>query len=229
MKQFVGLFICMIAMLTVVGQGKDRPVQPDVPGDISIDFGFNLLMGDKGDLETNFWHSKSVSLYYMYTHKLSDLFTVNPQLGFSIEKIGFGNEMNYVQNSDRTFTFDSIQGVTVNSSKLAMNYVELPIEFRYYPLKTIDGEGFFIGVGPIIGAKIESYTKVRYETRSESPKTDKQQGVFGLSDVRYGLVGRFGFKGVNAFAKYYISDIWRNGPNGASPNLFTVGINFTGF
>jgi hypothetical protein len=96
-------------------------------------------------------------------------------------------------------------------------------------MKTIDGEGLFLSVGGVFGAKIGSSTKVKYVINNEHRK-ERNYAHFGLADVRYGIIGRIGIKNVNGFVKYYFSEVWRKAPvAGSSPNQFTFGINLTGF
>jgi hypothetical protein len=114
-------------------------------------------------------------------------------------------------------------------NRLAITYAELPLELRFYPNRTVDGEGFFVSIGSVLGFKIAAKTKMRFNLDGSKIK-EMNTGNFGLSDVRYGMVARVGFQKVNAFVKYYVSDVWRDAPiDQATPSQFTFGINLTGF
>jgi hypothetical protein len=80
-----------------------------------------------------------------------------------------------------------------------------------------------------LGFKIAAKTKMRFNLDGSKIK-EMNTGNFGLSDLRYGMVARVGFQKVNAFVKYYFSDVWRDAPiDQAAPSQFTFGINLTGF
>ena len=152
----------------------------------------------------------------------------NPSVGFGIERFGFANRVNFLQDSLRRFQFDTLRGYDLQMSKLAITYAEVPFELRYFPVKTIDGDGFFIAIGGVIGARIDAHTKIKYKM-GEDNRMDKSKANFGLNDFRYGVQGRIGWKAINFYYKMYLSEIYRKAPYGANPTLYTVGINFTGF
>lgn len=228
MKNLLAIAFLVVSLPLAFAQNDDTPVQPDIPGDLVFDFGFNFLQENEG-LETQWFQSRSFSVYYMLTRKLNDYITVNPMLGISSEKYDWDSELNFMENDARELVYDTIQGVSVVKNRLAVNYVELPIEVRFFPWKTIEGEGLFIGIGGMIGGRFESHTKTQYDAEGGQRRQVKLRSSFGLEDIRYGVRGRIGLKGVNAFYKLYLSDLFRNSPVEQSPAAWTVGINFTGF
>jgi hypothetical protein len=220
----------MCVGLPDLAKDGDRPEQPDLPGDIMVDVGFNLISDDTDLLNTEFWPSKSVGIYYMRTFKINNYFTFNPALGLGLEKYGLADNANYVSNENRNIVFDTITNVRVRKNKLAVTYLDIPMELRFYPRETIDGEGLFIGVGGVIGFRVRAHTKVKYDL-FEDTRIEKTTGRFGLSDFRYGLQIRAGWKGAHLFFKQYFSPMFNDGrgPLGAEPTAFTLGINITGF
>jgi hypothetical protein len=228
MKNLIAIALVVLSVTIVYGQKDDSPVQPDIPGDLVFDFGFNFLQNNDG-LETQWFQSRSFGVYYMLTRKLNDYITVNPMIGISSEKYDWDANLNFTENDARQIVYDTIQGVSVSKNRVAVNYVELPVEIRFFPWKTIEGEGLFIGVGAMIGGRFESHTKTQYTLENGQRRQEKLRTSFGLEDVRYGVRGRIGLKGVNAFYKLYLSDLFRNSPAEQSPTAWTVGINFSGF
>ena len=229
MKKVLGLIILYLNFFFGFGQEEKRLQQPDIPGDIMLDFGFNLLMNNNELINTKIFPSRSFGIYYMAKRKLSDRFIFNPAIGFTFEKIGFADRANYQLNNLKTISWDTVEVGELKRNRLAITYLEAPLEFRFYPNKTLNGEGFFVSFGAALGVKIVSKTKIKYKLGGANLK-EVNVANFGLSDFRYGILARVGFEKVNAFMKYYLSNVWRRAPiaQGTS-SQFTFGINLTGF
>ena len=229
MKKVLGLIILYLNFFFGFGQEEKRLQQPDIPGDIMLDFGFNLLMNNNELINTKIFPSRSFGIYYMAKRKLSDRFIFNPAIGFTFEKIGFADRANYQLNNLKTISWDTVEVGELKRNRLAITYLEAPLEFRFYPNKTVNGEGFFVSFGAALGVKIASKTKIKYKLGGANLK-EVNVANFGLSDFRYGILARVGFEKVNAFMKYYLSNVWRRAPiaQGTS-SQFTFGINLTGF
>ena len=229
MKKVLGLIILYLNFFFGFGQEEKRLQQPDIPGDIMLDLGFNLLMNNNESINTKIFPSRSFGIYYMAKRKLSDRFIFNPAIGFTFEKIGFADRANYQLNNLKTISWDTVEVGVLKRNRLAITYLEAPLEFRFYPNKTVNGEGFFVSLGAALGVKIVSKTKIKYKLGGANLK-EVNVANFGLSDFRYGILARVGFEKVNAFMKYYLSNVWRRAPiaQGTS-SQFTFGINLTGF
>lgn len=228
MRNILGIILVAGIITTSFGQ-TDRPEQPDIPGEFLVDVGLNGLYNNQ-DLNLRTFRSRTVGVYYMYTRKLGDRFSVNPMLGVSVDRYSFKSKVNFVQQEDRTFAFDTLDDLNLQKSLLSVVYLELPLEVRFYPFKTLSGEGPFVGLGGMAGLRIKSYTKVKYKQGGDR-RVDKNAAPFGLTNFRYGVQGRLGFKTANVFFKYYLSDLFENVPEplNSNPGTFTIGINFTGF
>lgn len=229
MKKGFGFIILCLNCFFGFGQDEKRLQQPDIPGDIMLDLGFNSLMSENQLISTKLFPSRSFGIYYLAKRKLSDNFIFNPAIGLTFEKIGFSDQTNYQVDDLKIISWDTIGIGDLGSNRLAITYLDLPLELRFYPNQTVDGEGLFIGIGGVFGLRIGSKTKIKYKLNG-SKRKETNTGNFGLSDVRYGIVARVGFERVNAFVKYYMSDVWRDAPiDQATPSQFTFGINLTGF
>jgi len=228
MKRIIGAILGLVVVINVNAQSNEREVQPDIPGDIMVDIGFNSFRNHPDFMNIKWFSSRSLSVYYQYTKKISDRFTFNPAIGVSSEKYSFENNLNFMLNDDRTVSFDTISGVFLRKNKLVVNYIELPLEIRFFPTKTIDGEGFFIGLGGVAGYRIESHTNIKYDIGGEKA-AEKTRSDFGLQNYRLGAQIRVGWKAISIYSKIYLTDPFNAGPFGANPTTFTVGLNFTGF
>ena len=229
MGKIFGLIILCFTYFFGFAQEEKRLQQPDIPGDIMLDLGFNSLINNSESINTKLFPSRSFGIYYLLNRKLSDQFIFNSAIGLTFEKIGFSDRANYQVDDLKIISWDTLGVGELKSNILAINYLELPLEFRFYPSRTVDGEGLFVSIGGILGLKIAAKTKIKYKLDGSKFK-ETNTGNFGLSDFRYGMVARVGFKKVNAFVKYYMSDIWREAPVvQVTPSQFTFGINLTGF
>lgn len=229
MKYILSFFILAAVSFAAVAQSqKEKPEQPDIPGDISVDFGIAFLRNTENFLVTRAVPSRTAGLYYTYTHQLSDRFTITPGLGVSMDRHGIDNNVNFQQDSLRAFQLDTISGLTLRKNLLTFSYLEIPVELRFYPFKTVKGEGVFVGVGGFAGLRIGSQTKIKYDFEN-SARVEKVRGDMGLNQFRYGLQAHIGWKQFSIFGKFYLNDLFETPPAGANPRQLTFGINFTGF
>jgi len=231
MKKLIGTVVGVgMAIFVWAQDNENRYAQPELPGDLMIDFGFNFLYDAPPEMDETFFGSRTFGIYYSQRVQLNDYFTINPGIGFTAEKIRFGEPLNFQENDEGLIVFDTLRDFgSIRNNKLAVNYLEIPLEFRYYPLRTIGGEGLFIGVGGIFGLRVESHTKIKY-TLNQEDRAQKLRAKFGLENLRYGIQARIGLRGIHVFGKYYFSDLFGTSPiEGSNPRFWTLGINVSGF
>ena len=202
-----------------------------------VDIGFNGWSSMPGPLLRETWASKSVGIYYMKRKAFGSKFSLNYGVGLGLEKIGLGDSSTLA--SQVTFAGadgDSIADVGIipnpenfRKNKLAITYLDIPFEFRFHPTGTEEGEGFFMSAGGILGVRLTSHTKWKYQDNGETVR-QKITGRFNLNNFRYGYQFRLGFRGVHLFYKQYLSDVFRDEfADGSTPTMTTIGINLTGF
>ena len=234
MNKIIGSVLCLVLATVVVAQDSNdsRYAQPELPGSIMIDIGISSFQNVPDLMDINVFNSRSVGVYYSHTFKISDRFTFHPAIGITAEKMKFDNNSNFQLDDQAALVFDTLLNRgSLRTNKLAINYIDLPLELRFYPWKTIGGEGLFIGIGGVIGARIESHTKIKYDA-DQTRRTEKVRDAFGIERLRFGLQGRIGLNGIHLFAKYYLTDVFESGaaPGGTSgPSQLTFGINISGF
>ena len=233
-KKIIGTALCLLVGFISIAQNQNesRYAQPELPGSLMIDIGMNFMQDAPDAMDINVFNSRSVGIYYSHVFKISDQVVFLPAIGITSEKWRLDNNLNYQLNDENLLVFDTLQNRgTLRTNKLAINYLDLPLELRFYPWKTIGGEGLFIGVGGILGLRIESHTKIKYDA-DQTRRTEKLRDSFGLERIRFGLQGRIGMNGIHLFAKYYLSDIFESDatPGGmATPGQLTFGLNISGF
>jgi len=237
MARYFFSLILLGAVLFSTAQDRKIP-QPDLPGDLLLDIGLNYWSNDEDTLKN--WGSKSLGIYYNKRYKISNKLSFYPAVGLSFEKYALKKNYHYATDIDNNIVIDSTIAL-IKRNKLAVTYLEVPLEFRFHPQGTIDGEGFFIGAGVLGSLRMGSHTKLRY-VEDEEKRKEKLSDDFGLNDIRYGYQIRMGWKNIHFFYKHYLSEVYGNPqkkvspdalqtPNGElfHPRASTFGINFSGF
>ena len=88
----------------------------------------------------------------------------------------------------------------VEKSKFESNYINIPLEFRFYFNKDkIDNGGFFLAAGGSIGYLISGKTKIKYVENEETKKIKRKEN-FELNQFRYGAHFRVGVSGFGAYS-----------------------------
>ena len=239
MKYLFGAFFLVCC---VVGLAQEKLARPDVPGEIMVDIGLNFLDEEPNFVDQAGWRSKSIGIYYTKRRAFNDKFSFYYGLGLGLEKISLGDSLTLssgvvFNEGDGNPENDSLAAVALTSlsgginyskNRLAITYLDIPVEFRFHPKGTQDGEGLFVGVGGILGLRMNSHRKLKFEEGGETV-IEKTKGGYNLTSVRYGLQARFGFRGVHLFYKQYFNDIFKDSFGSVSPTMSTIGINVTGF
>ncbi|MEQ8240152.1 MAG: outer membrane beta-barrel protein [Cyclobacteriaceae bacterium] len=229
MKTFGGVAILLFVANLTFAQDVNRPSQPDLPGDLMIDYGFNIWSPQVDELPVRAWGSNSLGIYYNKRFEISSRISFYGAGGFTFERVAFENDLTWVRDANGAVSLDTIGGIFMRKNKLVSTYLEVPVEFRIHPLKTVAGEGWFIGIGAIAGLRIGNHTKIKYDFGDETRK-EKLYGDLGLENFRYGLQLRFGFRSFHLFYKTYLNDAFSSPPTGGNnPRMSTFGINFSGF
>ncbi|MEO9871939.1 outer membrane beta-barrel protein [Ekhidna sp.] len=227
------VFAFCVIYSTIANSQESTLNRPDIPGELMIDIGLNYWNETPEDLNQRGWPSKSVGLYYSKRKIFGSKLSFNYGLGLGLEKIDLGeNNTLFSQNDDVSiddFPFD-ISESPISKNRLAITYIDIPIDFRFHPKGTEDGEGLFIGVGAIVGLRLSSHMKWKYPEDGEDVVL-KTRGAYDLNPFRYGFQIRAGFKGTHFFFKQYLSEMFNSGidDTNVNPQMTTIGINFTGF
>jgi len=227
--------ILLVGAVFIASAQYSKIPQPDLPGDLLLDIGLNYWSNDADTLKN--WGSKSLGVYYNKRYKISNKLSFYPAVGLSFEKYALQKNYHYA-NNDGNIEIDTTFAL-IKRNKLAVTYLEVPLELRFHPKGTQQGEGFFIGAGVIGSLRMGSHTKLKY-VQDEQKRKEKLSDDFGLNDIRYGYQIRFGWKNIHFFYKHYLSDVYGNPqkkvgtdlePNGRlfNPMASTFGINLSGF
>ena len=204
--------------------------EPDLPGTLTIDFGFNFLQNAPQDMGLRFWKSKGVGIYYLYDMPIGESkFSFHPGVGVGFESYAFSQDVtvDYPIGSDTAgiVPLDAEVYEAVDKSKLITHYVDVPLEFRFYTKE--NQRGFMVALGAKVGYLFSSYTKIKYENDGRS-FTDKSRQDLNLNRLRYGASARLGFRGFNLHGQYMLSDLFKS-DGGPEATNFKVGLSIALF
>lgn len=204
--------------------------EPDLPGTLTVDFGFNFLQNAPDNMNLRFWKSKGVGIYYLYDMPIGESkFSFHPGLGVGFESYAFSQNVtvSYPPGVDTAGIVTLAEDVyeTVDKSKLVTHYVDVPLEFRFYTKE--NQRGFMVSIGAKVGYLFSSYTKIKYENEGRT-FTDKSRQDINLNRLRYGASARLGFRGFNLHGQYMLSDLFKT-DGGPEVNNFKVGLSIALF
>ena len=89
--------------------------------------------------------------------------------------------------------------------------------------RTYHREGIRIGAGGYVGYRVGGNTKLKYVEDGNDQK-DRQSGNYYLENIRYGIRGQFGFKGLDLFVQYDLNEVFTSGPTPNGLNAISFGI-----
>lgn len=220
-------FILSLSLFSAYAQQEYPGAQPDLPGTLVVDFGFNFLQNAPEEMDLKIWGSRGVDIYYLYPVPFGDSkFSFHPGIGFGFEKYSFsGNVTVTDEDSTRIIELDEDVYQVVDKTQLATHYVDIPLEFRFYSKE--DYRGVMVAIGAKIGRLIDSYTKIKFDQDGET-KVDKYKREYNLNPWRYGAQARIGFRGFNLVGYYGFSDLFMKG-EGPQTNNFKLGLSIALF
>jgi len=141
--------------------------RPDIPGKLLLEVGFNFVSGAPDSLKTSFWGSKTFNVYYFWEKQIgSSGFTFNPGIGIGTEKLDYKEDvtLSTTPGDSGIVSIESfIPGADVRKTKLALTYLDIPIEVTYHTNKENFKKSFRAGIGGRVGLLINSHTKVVYK------------------------------------------------------------------
>lgn len=212
-----------------------KAARPDIPGDLFVDLGFNFLLDNPESLDMGFFGSKIVNLYYHWNIPIGKShFSFSPGFGVGLEKYSFDRKNTLGRDTDgETIVLDLenvFPGSEIKRTKIAANYLDIPLEFRFHLNKEHHNEGFRVAVGGKVGLLFDGHTKVKYKEEGDNKKW-KQKDNFNLSRIRYGAHVRIGFPGVNFFGYYSLNELFESGkgPDDTTTSSFNVGVAIVAF
>ncbi len=209
----------------------------------NIDLGMNNYINPDGSFpdETNElytvrpWGSWYVGLAFLFKTQVSGPFYLDWGGGIDWYTFKYQNHRTRMAKDDLgvIFTEDLTPNISPIKSKLSVTYLNL----RLIPILDFSksdgwgrdrlwneniGNGFRIGIGPYIAYRIDSWSKYTYREENKKNKNHFKDNYY-LNNVRYGVRGQVGFKGIDIFVTYDINPLYSENKDTPDVNAFTFG------
>lgn len=222
-------------------QDEDEPRRrrfyPGTRQSFNIDIGINNYLEDGSfpDENDRIYTVKPLGSWYIglnTTYKTNVLGPLFIEWGGGIDwyNFKFENERVRVAKSDTGLVFfeDLRLDIDPVKSKLAASFIYLKavpmLDFSYDSRRSrlwnYHGEGFRIGVGGYAAFRIASWSKFVYKNGDK--ERDKDKTNLFMENLRYGVRGQIGFRGIDLFFTYDINELFVEG-KGPQLNAFTFG------
>lgn len=179
------------------------------------------------------WGSWYVGLNSIQRTRIARNFFVEWGLGLSWYNFKFQKDNILIEKDDLGVSFveDNTADVSFRKSKLTVSYINASL----VPMLDFSNSGtrarmwdssssFRIGLGPYLGYRIGSYSKIKYKEAGETEK-EKNHDSFYLENIRYGMRLQVGFRSTDLFFNYDMNDLFSPG-KGPSLNAFSFGVVF---
>ena len=149
--------------------------RPNIPNDLSIEFGLNQLTNRPEDLALNLFGSRTFNVYYQKPFKLfgdQSGFVISPGIGIATNKFSFKDDENLFRSStlgaESSVLKDvsSVYGTTIDvkTNNLAVNYLEVPVDLLYHVNKKDYSKSFRLSLGARVGYLYQAHTKITYDS-----------------------------------------------------------------
>jgi hypothetical protein len=202
-----------------------------------FEMGINSYMNSKGNFDLPHGYEflelreeKSISVGLNLLQKNIELGHSNvwffTGLGITWNNYRFASNVTLNPTTPVSATIDSTSNIDHIKSKLVVSYLTAPFMIEAFTSRN-PKKAFHIGAGALVGLRLMSHTKQKYEVDGETYKP-KVYNDFGLNPFRLGIRGAVGFHHLNLYADYYFSTLFKYG---RGPSLFpvNVGITLVGF
>ena len=158
---------------------------------------------------------------------------------FSWYNFKMDNASSQILKTDNGVEFIQTAGRVGSKSKLTASYINLSLvpvlDFSHgtkvvkkyetgsggVSVSRYKKQGLRIGFGGYVGYRLGSHTKFKFEENGSKDRI-KEKGNFNLNDLRYGVRGQLGFKGMDLFINYDLNELFNTG-KGPKLNAFTFG------
>ena len=213
---------------------RDRKARPDIPGTFLVELGWNVQMSSPERLDNTLLGSRTVNLYYFYNIELpfaGGRFELMPGIGLGLDRFKFEDNITLVNtpdlNSNEFVDVVDLEG-DVKKSMIISNYIDIPLEVRFYANPNDKRRSFKAGIGFKAGILYSAHTKTKID--NDGIEKNKIKDDFGLRRFRYGVTGRVGIGGFNLFYYYSLQDLYEKneGPLNSDVHHVTVGLSFIG-
>ncbi len=196
-----------------INKAKDRLV---------LDFTYDMLLNLPDSIKMKGF-SRGFNIYFTYDVVFGkSRFSIAPGIG-----IGTNNYFHkYAISSDSLGTYfnEFSDDVDVKKAKLALTYVDIPVELRFRSVPNKKGTSWKLAAGFKAGLMIQNKWKYKGEDFGMGEKF-KTYDIENVNKFRYGVMLRGGYGIWNAFAYYSLSDVFNDKGPRMTPLSFGISIN----
>lgn len=196
--------------------------RPNIPSDLSFEFGFNQLNNRSEELGVDFFASRTFNISFQYPIKIAgdnSGFVLKPGLGIGTDKMAFSNDQNLFNNptlgpeSSQLLDVSDVYGdnIVVNKNTFAANYFDIPVDLVYHFNKSNYSSGFRMSLGGKIGFLYNAHSKIEYEDAEGLTRKVKDAQNFGLEKIRYGISLKAGTPGFYVWGYYGLNQVFQEG------------------
>lgn len=221
----------------IIGKKKNKETKKAKPIWAGFELGINAYTGSDGKFNLpvgldnyDLRMEKSVSVGLNLLQQNFEIAKSNvwfvTGLGIHWNNWRFDSDVRMRDGTVTTTFRDTTSSVAHIKSKLTASYLTAPVMFQVLTSRD-ENKAFHFGAGAILGFRIGSHTKIKYEENGDTKKA-KEHKDFNLNPFRYGFRVNFGYSRVNLFADIYASTLFREN---RGPVLYPVnfGITVAGF
>lgn len=182
------------------------------------------------------WGSWYVAINSMQRTKAGRNFFIEWGLGVSWYNFKFQNDHVSLVRDDQMVNF------TTDLANPEYDYIKSKLRVTYLNASLIpvldfgdrgrkprlwDGHGseFRIGIGPYVGYKIGSKSKIVYNDEDDDRKREKTRDSYYLNDLRYGARLQIGFRSTDFFINYDMNELFKEN-RGPKLNAVSFGVIF---
>ncbi|MCL6261362.1 PorT family protein [Aquiflexum sp. TKW24L] len=240
MKRFtVVILLNLIIVTSIFAQKREKtPIggRPNIKGDLFLELGFNTLNNKPSELNTEFFKSRTFNIYYQYPINIGEKsgFTFNPGIGIASDKFAFEGGKNLFNNpeigpnSSKLLPVTEVYGnnINVGVNNVGINFLEVPLEFRYHFNKNNYDKSVRFAFGGKVGYLFQAQTKISYTNPAGLERKIKDRQDFGFNQFRYGVHARLGFPGFNLWGYYGLNEVFQKnkGPFNTQATQFNFGV-----
>ena len=238
-KLYTVLFSLVLFQTAFAQDGPKTPVggRPNIPSDLSFEFGFNQLNNRPEDMSLNFFRSRTFNVYFQHPIKIfgeTSGITMNPGIGVGTDKYAFKDAQNLFNDpvkgveSSELKEISEVYGdnIRLKTNTFAANYFDIPLDFTYHLNKTNHTKGFRFSLGAKFGVLYEAHSKIKYKDSEGLKRKVKDSQNYGLEKFRYGLTFKAGSPGFYSWFYYGLNDTFQagKGPIGTQASQINFGV-----
>jgi len=228
-KFFAPLMVFFIAAQVLVAQQAETEAMPieeiERKDQLMIDFNYENFVNGPSNVDFR-WYNRGINVQYLYDiHVVKNRFTIGLGAGFSSQNY-YGNghlTRDTLADGGLGAVWDT-RDQDYTNNKVSVNYLEIPLEFRYRSKTNEKGYQWKFTLGAKYGYLIDIHDKLILDNGDKF----KTYNFPDVNDFRYGVVTRIGYGKVNLTAFYSLQPLFKDG-RGQEMNQISIGIGIAPF